>query len=58
VIEQKANFCVERVQATGTDTNGIDFRTRRDLAEKWIARPGQGSEEYGVIRACSEKIVG
>jgi hypothetical protein len=58
VIEQQANFCVERIQATGTDTNGIDFGTRRDLAEKWTARPGQESEQYGVIRACSEKIVG
>jgi hypothetical protein len=58
VIEQQANFCLERIQATGINTNGIDFGTRRDLAEKWGVMPGQESAEYDVIRACSEKIVG
>ena len=58
VIEQQANFCLERIQATGTNTNGIDFGTRRDLAEKWGTMPGQESAEYDVVRACSEMIVG
>ena len=58
VIEQQANFCLERIQATGTNTSGFDFGTRRNLAEKWAVMPGQDSAEYDVIEACSDKIVG
>ena len=58
VVEQQANFCLERVQATGKNTTGIDYNSRRELAEKWAVMPGQEEAEYDVIRACSDKIVG
>lgn len=57
VIEQQANFCLERIQATGVNTSDIEYSARRDLAEKWAVMPGQDSAEYDVIRACSDKIV-
>ena len=58
VVEQQASFCLERVQATGKNTTGIDYNSRRDLAEKWAIMPGQKEADFDVVRACSEKIVG
>ena len=58
VIEQQAGFCLERIEATGQSTTGLEYSARRDLAEKWSIMPGQDSAEYEVISACSEKIAG